>query len=241
MRIYKTYAPPPPFVNPLERIDYKAIQEEPETIPSYEPIESIIPIVVCVNYDDFLAITLKTNRHLFSKYIVITDPNDIPTQELCAKYDVDCRIYKYFYNNAKFNKSGAINWVQHDIHQAHPDKWILILDSDIVLPPDFPSFINTDNLRTDTMYGMVRKNFTNLDSFTRKDGNILREGIGMGYFQLYHNKKMFYPSFSESAAACDCVFKNLFKKCNYLTKTRYVSHLGYTFTNHNGRVSIRWD
>ena len=222
-------------------LQFKLMNEEPDNVRIHKPIEDIIPVVICVNYDDFLAITLESNRKMFKDYIVITSPEDRITQELCKKYNVDCRIYQDFYKNAKFNKSGAIHWVQRDIHMKHPNKWILMLDSDIILPKDFPEWADPTFLDKDAIYGVARKNYDTSTLFKKKIGNFADELPGFGYFQLYFDKNMYYPPFSESARECDEIFLKSFEKQYYITLKRYVYHLGYTFTNHDGRVSIRWE
>ena len=242
MRIYKT-APSGVFTNiPVQKDpQFMYIMDDPEKEYIHKPITDIIPITVCVNYDDFLELSLKTNRRIFDKYIVITSPEDEKTQRVCEKYDVDCRIYQDFYKNAKFNKSGAIHWVQKDIHEKYPDKWVLILDSDIVLSPGFAGWFSFQTLNKYALYGIYRKNFETPGSYNKNSGYIIKEPICIGYFQLYYDKTKFYPEFSESASMCDIFFRNLFKTKTYLTRGKYVSHLGFTFTNHGGRVSARWE
>lgn len=205
------------------------------------PFDNIIPVVVCVNYDDFLALSLEANRKMFKEYIVITSPDDKNTQSLCCKYDVDCRIYEDFYKNSNFNKSGALNWAQKDIHASYPDKWILILDSDIILPPTFPRWFDPDCLNKEKLYGLVRKDFTTAKHFSSKVGNFIKEEICTGYFQLYFDKSKLYPSSSDDASVCDIIFKMSFDEhVALISHTLYIYHLGVPFINHRGRVSAKW-
>lgn len=46
----------------------------------------------------------------------------------------------------------------------------------------------------------------------------------VGYFQLYYNKSMFYPSQSNNAGQCDDIFFHKFKDKQMLQS--YVYHLG---------------
>jgi hypothetical protein len=202
--------------------------------------EDIIPVVVCVNYDDFLEVSLAANRKMFKDYIVVTSPDDKNTQSLCERHQVDCRVYDSFYENARFNKSGALNWVQRDLHAKHPDKWVLILDSDIILPPTFPRWFDLRLLDKSKLYGFRRKDFLTPEDFISKRGTIVEEEKCVGYFQLYYDKRKFYPQFSESASWCDILFKRMFE-VEFVSESLYVYHLGEMFANHNGRVSGKWN
>ena len=44
-------------------------------------------IIICVNYSDFLDITLDQNLKHFDQIIVVTDEKDIGTHEICKKYN----------------------------------------------------------------------------------------------------------------------------------------------------------
>lgn len=204
------------------------------------PFEDIVPVVVCVNYEDFLEVSLEANRRMFKDYVVVTSPEDKDTQSLCSRYQVDCRVYDSFYQNARFNKSGALNWVQKDLHSMHPDKWVLILDSDIVLPPTFPRWFDTNLLDKSKLYGFRRKDFLTPEDFASKRGRIVEEEKCVGYFQLYYDKRKFYPQSSENASWCDVLFKRMFE-AELISESLYVYHLGEIFSNHNGRVSAKWN
>jgi hypothetical protein len=66
-------------------------------------------IIVSVDYNDFLSITLK-NTTKFSNVTVVTSPSDVKCQELCQEFGANCIITENMYENgAIFNKGKAIN------------------------------------------------------------------------------------------------------------------------------------
>jgi glycosyltransferase involved in cell wall biosynthesis len=88
-------------------------------------------ITVCKKYSDFLKITLPINKKYFDNVIVITDQEDIETQELCKKENVNFVIYDGFNKmNAKFNFGGARNFGIQNLKYCD---WVIFLDSDIII------------------------------------------------------------------------------------------------------------
>lgn len=201
-------------------------------------ISDIIPFTISTNMDDFLLIMLKENRSLFEKFYVVTSPDDSLTQELCKKFNVDVIIFNDFYNKAKFNKSGGINYAQKILHNLYPEKWMLIIDSDIILPNKLENIIK-DKLNDKTaIYGLERYdaytysdyiNETNLKKYTYKFA---------GYFQLYFNKSYLYNKYSQDAGACDIIFLQNFKNNKILLESNVI-HLGRDRLHWEGRVVDR--
>ena len=75
----------------------------------------MIGITVSTNYDDILNIIMPQNYKFFEKWYIITDEKDIKTLEVIKKYNysnVEVIFYDFYANNKKFNKGGAIRYVQ---------------------------------------------------------------------------------------------------------------------------------
>ena len=50
-------------------------------------------VTTCLNYGDFLSETAAVNRHLFSRWLVVTHPEDKETREVCRRYGLE--PYRY--------------------------------------------------------------------------------------------------------------------------------------------------
>lgn len=111
-------------------------------------------VIVCVNYSDFLAHTLPSTKNQFNKLVVVTDYNDLDTKRLCEYYNVKCVQTNAFYeNNDTFNKGKGIN---EGLKHLDLDGWVLHLDSDIYLPPQTRSILESLPLDSSKIYGADR-------------------------------------------------------------------------------------
>ena len=81
--------PPQPAEKPIRQV----VEAMPKTIAESR-IGRLHIIMTCVNYSDFLVISLAENTKIIDpKFItVITDSNDKLTQEVCRVYGVNCVI-----------------------------------------------------------------------------------------------------------------------------------------------------
>jgi hypothetical protein len=130
-------------------------------------------VIVCVNYSDFLAHTLPSTRNQFNKLVVVTDRNDIETKKICEYYNVQCIQTDVFYENGDaFNKGKGIN---EGLKHLDLDGWVLHLDSDIYLPPQTRSILETLPLDSNKIYGADRlmcPNYEEWKNFLDKPGPI---------------------------------------------------------------------
>lgn len=111
-------------------------------------------VSVCVDYGDVLKLTIPFNRHLFDKWVIVTSPEDVETQDLCKYYKTECVVTDKFYENGdKFNKGKGIN---EGLKRLKRQEWVLHLDSDIVLPANFRQICKEDQLQKDAIYGIDR-------------------------------------------------------------------------------------
>lgn len=132
-------------------------------------------VTVSVNYSDFLEHTIKENKNLFDKWIIVTDTKDNKTKELCEINGILCVQTDVFYENgANFNKYAAIN---KGLKYIDDDAWVLFLDSDIILHYSTRRIIEELNLDPTCLYGIDRLNIQGEESWIKyKEGKgILKE------------------------------------------------------------------
>jgi len=200
-------------------------------------------IIVSVDYNDVLPITLESIPSLFN-VTVVTSPNDTICQEICKGFEVNCIVTERMYeDNAFFNKGKAINEGLKSIQ--NPD-WILLLDADIYLQSDFKDLLNS-NMDINTLITCKRLIIKNGEDFIKwkngEDVGKMERSKGYGYFQLFNancqsNKKFFYSEDYTDASYSDLEFRDRFKIKKELNT--YVIHLGETNQNWSGRITEKF-
>jgi len=110
-------------------------------------------VTVSVGYGDFLAETLPLNRPHLDRLVVVTKPDDIETQEACAKYDAECVTTHAFGPNGGFCKGAGINVA---LNELDLDGWVLHLDADMVLPIYARQLLERRRLDPECLYGADR-------------------------------------------------------------------------------------
>lgn len=179
-------------------------------------------VTVCVNYGDFLAHTLPHNRKHFSNYIVVTSTTDSFTKRICDFYEVKCIQTDVFYqDDAIFNKGKGIN---EAIKQLKLDRWMLHLDADIYLFPNFINILKGAELDSKSLYSIDRLMCNSFEDWIDFQSNPLtiyngiteKFKIGtrlinekdngylpLGYFQLWHPKMSGIYYYDESHDKAD--------------------------------------
>lgn len=204
-------------------------------------------IVICVNYDDLLEITLWKNMRHLTECLVVTSPNDVKTKALCTKvpgvkvYETDA-FYRY---GAKFNKGLAM---EEGFEQLGREGWILIWDADTLLPNNF----NLPSLQEGNLYG-VRRRICNppslySESYDWSHAPISNDRAFPGYFQLFHASDPtiaqlpWYDVTFAHAGGGDGYFESRWRPENKIRILSFdVLHLGPRDANWFGRASERVD
>lgn len=226
-------------------------------------------VIVCVNYGDFLAETLKQNLPYLDRVVVVTSYADKETHGVCAKFGVDCVQTNVMYEDgAKFNKGKAITL---GLGHCVGDGWLLHLDADVVLPHDFKRLLRHAHLDEHCIYGADRINVIGWDKWIRlRDTDFLHYRysyfveppkwlsvgariihkdhgwVPIGYFQLWHGKHhKSYPRFQGSAEHTDVLHALAWDRSHRrLLPTLYVYHLESEAcpmgTNWHGRKTKRF-
>jgi hypothetical protein len=192
--------------------------------------KNIVPIVTSVNMDDYLSVTIANNRPLFDEYYVLTSDNDKKTHEICSKHEAKCIKYEGFFKDpiCSFGKSAALRHTQQIIHKVHADKWILMLDTDILLPVEISS-LDTSEYNRRALYGMRRMDAHSYEKYKSKDFHEFHRHF-MGYFQLYFKKSALYDE--EGYVGKDVEFC-----CNFNRKIMIEG----MHAIHIGRRQMHWD
>lgn len=120
-------------------------------------------LTICVGYSDFLCWTITENKHLFDKWVIVTDTKDEKTKQLCDNHNVMCVQTDIFYkDSAKFNKYAGIN---EGLKYLDRDAWILFLDGDIVLHGLTKYILEHLPLDESCIYGIDRVNCIGLEKW----------------------------------------------------------------------------
>lgn len=221
----------------------KVLVNKPSDIPPNprEREKKIDLIVVSVNYNDYLTLSLENNIKYFNSITVVTSTDDVICQNICRTFGVKCLITDVFFENSfKFNKGAGINFGLNSIQE--PD-FVLILDADILVT----SNIDLKKLNEETLYTSDRWICHNDFQYDRwKKGEISVTNIGKyerdsnyGFFQLYNfNNSLgvkWYPHDMENSSHPDLKFSSLF--ANKQTIETEIIHLGDIKKNWDGRKS----
>jgi len=173
-------------------------------------------VIVSVNYNDYLSLTLEENIKVFNNITVVTSESDYECQNICNTFDVNYIISEDILKDGLINKSIGIN---KGIKSLNNPDWILVLDADVVVKDK----INIEGLDKRTLYTNSRWIINNINDY-----NLFKIGEkkltdfkfekdkGIGFFQLfnYEFKNKYTDSnwgrYSESTWS-DVAFKREFK------------------------------
>lgn len=191
-----------------------------------------VVVITCVNYWDYLRVTLPYTVKFASKIYVVTTPDQDVPEDTQRNVDI-IRTHAFSFENKVFNKSAAIRETQEMVHATHPNEWILLLDADIVVESDLCHDVECK----DTLYGVTRLDYLTPEDFKENRATPYHVAEA-GYFQLYFDKSKVYPESSEDASECDMEFHRNFDKHRVTGGAVY--HLGQHTINWNGRISRPW-
>lgn len=187
-------------------------------------------ITTSVNYADYLEHTISNSKH-FDSFTVVTTEDDIETQQLTLMHKgASCSVADF---GPVFNKGKAINKA---IKELKDPEWIVLIDSDIVLPPMTRHILERLRLNEQCIYGIDRMNcpskaewdkYRNSSHAQHENSTWIHSGpwvtmtrvmslkhggyIPMGFFQMFHVHadavvNGFYPENYEDAGNSDLIF-----------------------------------
>lgn len=127
-----------------------------------ESMDRIECVTVCVDYADFLREVAPINRAVLDRWIVVTEPGDKATREVCRDFSIECLLTGDFRRGGEFAKARGIN---RGLDQCQGDGWLLHLDADIALPFDFGRCLEKAALEPGKLYGCDRLCVTGWDNW----------------------------------------------------------------------------
>lgn len=93
-------------------------------------------ILVCVDYADYLSITLPRNRHHFEQVMIVSTSDDHETAAVADACDTRLFQTNAFYDDgAKFNKWKAL---EQGLDALGREGWLCIMDADVLWPQVLP-------------------------------------------------------------------------------------------------------
>jgi hypothetical protein len=203
-------------------------------------------IVVCVNYDDLLNITLVRNMRFFEECVVVTSPTDERTKKLASSIP-NVRVFEtdaFYRFGAKFNKGLAI---EEGFEFLGREGWILIWDADTL----FPSEMDLSAITPGRLYGARRYILDNPKQWHEELNwaslPVSNDKSFPGYFQLFHasdptiSQLPWYDVTFGHAGGGDGYFESRWKSFVKVRLPFKVLHLGPRDTNWFGRASPRTD
>lgn len=227
------------------------------------PLHVIVP---CVEYDDYLDLTLPRNLRVLSDaaVTVVTTPQDAPTRAVCERHGARCMTTDAFHaDGATFAKGRATNAALRQIHEEAPDAWILMLDADIVLPADFAAWRARVVLNPGALYYARRwllpsrddipAALAHFDSGRPFAPTTKHNTKPWGYFQLWSFRSQlqrdragdWYPAASHDAGTDDTIFYRRYRDAGRLAdsglRTLHLPHSIEQAQNWKGRVTPRLD
>lgn len=208
-------------------------------------------IVVCVEYDDLLAATLRRNLRHLGRCVVVTAPHDARTRAVVAAApDCRCLVTDAFYRGAAhFNKGAAVEEAFDSLGRERMG-WTLIWDADVILPGRLPDAATLDPNR---LYGAGRRMLEAVAAGIPPEGAwrdlpLSREWGFPGFFHLFHGaapalrgKRPWYDPNFRHAGGGDGYFQSLWPAELKERLPVEVLHLGPRDANWCGRVSPRAD
>jgi len=162
-------------------------------------------ITVCMNYADFLAHSMPLNKPHFDNWIVVTEPGDRHTQDVCRYYGVNfLTTYSAELHKNEFHKGVCVT---EGIEKLEKSDWLILIDADTILQPNFRQVIEelniNDELDKTCLYTIDRVRFESFDEWmefhtrpTFNLGNRPRDGrfclpnfVPTGFFQMWNVKE----------------------------------------------------
>ena len=165
-------------------------------------------ITVSINYTDRLNQCIPFNKPVLDNWTVIGSERDERTVKLCKCKGVNFFATQRDYEPGVFFPKGAMLHDYMETIDKETPRWILMLDSDIALPPNIRQLLDAQKLdpNLDAIYGVDGR-------WIFKKGQLKynRPGRVIGFFQLFHISHFrSHPMRSKDAGEDDMRFMRRF-------------------------------
>lgn len=216
-------------------------------------------VVVCVDYADFLGLTLPRMLACFDGVTVVTVAQDEETQTLVHEHHARLVISsRRNFMGLNFNLPALLN---DGFAASHKRGWLVKLDADIYLPSGFDRVMRETMTDPDKLYGAQRYFAEDRATFLRfceqEDWSLLEPpyestDAALGFFQGFHAETPHLagrPTYYEEqryvgpSQTNDRLFRAAFPEEGVGVLANPVVHLGLDAigTNWKGRVSARFE
>jgi hypothetical protein len=155
-------------------------------------------ITVCIDYDDFLSLTVDRYRETFDEVVVVTAASDQKTIAVCAEAGVRCVLSaRGQFRGLDFNLPALVN---DGFAALRPGDWVCKIDPDIHLPADARFHLESSLNDPDPLWGSRRyycDSRRRFDSFSSsEDYGLLEPPFEttedvLGFLQLFNVRSRF--------------------------------------------------
>ena len=148
-------------------------------------------VTVCINYADYRECIVANGRY-FDRWVVVTVCEDKATRAVCARHGIEVLLSRTLRADGKdfdaaTNKSRALN---EGLEALDPEGWVVIVDSDVLLPRHFRERVAALPLEKGCLYAAAgrkicedRETFEMLRECEPWDRFCDRHSQAIGYFQ----------------------------------------------------------
>lgn len=151
-------------------------------------------LTVCVDYAEYLAVSLPFWMQGLTSVMVVTSQTDVQTRQTLSLLNQHPRIRPtslHVYLTDAFTRDGAAfnkGLAMEEARRLMPwEDWILFFDVDVV--PPYLWHLNLPELQLGYLYGAKRYHTPDLQHlFSTKLNFVPDDRVGYGYFQLFHTK-----------------------------------------------------
>lgn len=150
-------------------------------------------LTVCVNYADFLTLSIERWKKGLVSLTIVTDSKDVATAALATKVNANLFQTDVFYERgAKFNKGAALEQARKLLPW---EDWFLFFDADVIPEPHWKLVLENFAPSPGALYGAVRYQSSDLSKEIGEQGqrflfpasSIIRDApCDGGYFHLFH-------------------------------------------------------
>ena len=171
--------------------------------------------------------------------IMLSTPDYLEPKEGEQRNSTQQKYYdKLTKDGVIFDKGGALRQIQKYLipkYNLSINDYILMIDSDVVLPDDLHDHLSKENVKSEEIYVCRRKNYLFYSDYI-KGGDVIDKNsmVGAGYFQLYKYDPTKLCKRTHTAGWVDWEFKQQFKYTKFM-RNLVVSHLGETDMNWSGK------
>lgn len=210
-------------------------------------------VIVCVNYHDFLTVTLPKNARHFKNTLIIsskTDRRTIETVELFQSmgYPIELYLTESFWDDgADFNKWKAL---EEGLSYYGRHGWLCNMDADVLWPHIIPDFdLNVGNLYGPTRRMMAQVSFPIPDEREWSRQFPLHRNLNeiAGFSQIFHaddpalRKQPWFEQNWKHAGGGDSMFQLRWTRDQKIRPPFEVLHLGENGHNWCGRATTMLD